>query len=302
MQLGAAKKKSPFDGWQLAILTLTIAWGTAVLVVPRGVAPTGAIPDPVISPRSALAIAQRDSELAASVTSSPLSSQTRALGSEVRRFGREEARADKKAMALAKDAIDEAARKTPTADEVLRLRAYQTEVFVRALREWEASGTRSVDLIELGGTFIDLVDANHWFEIEGKRRIIAMSDLARRASFKDRWNGLTGVSGNVFELTSDERRAMLGFSIRHPARPAGISSTLAGQLADQVRLKKVDELAKLDDGYPVHFAKGILQYRLGEYPRAVQEFGSYIEERHNEPYAVRAANHMRAALDADVDQ
>ena len=295
-------RKSIFDGWQLAVVTLSIAWGTALVVIPRSVVPRDLPPDPFIEPRSARAIAAKSLERARLATIEPLSARTRAVGTAIRAYGRAEASDDRRAATSAKAALDEAAKKLPSLEETLRLRAYQAETFLSAVRAWESTGVVSDDLDELGGNFIRVVVDNGWVETIDGRRAIAMEDLARRASFEQRWNQLVGVKSADLEPPLDESRALLGFSLRHPPRRADVSPAIAAQVENETRLKKIDELAKIDPTYPWLYARGVVRYRLGDYSHAVQDLARYLEQSPSGPYAVRAANHLRASLDAEAEQ
>lgn len=293
--------KKHLEGWQLAVVSLTIAGGTAVVVVPRPVRPDS-LPVPFIEPREATEIARADQVLSNAALTERLDGHVRRLGSAVRGYGRAESAHDEAEQRNAKLAIDTALPKTPSAEQVLRLRAFQTTAFLAALRRWEATGEISTDLVELGGSFTELASDNGWIS-EGERfRTLSLDDTARRAMFKKRWNELVGLTDPAFALTRVESEALAGFLLVHPAIPASArgARTMTAALADQQRLKKVVELEKLDPSYPALVARGIVAYRIGAFPEAAESFAQYAEAHSSGPYRLRAINHLRASLDASA--
>ncbi len=292
--------KKHFEGWQLAVLTLTIAWGTALVVVPRSVVPD-TVPVPRIEPREAEKVARADALLAKSVVDRRPDASVRRLGSTVRAYGAKEAAHDANGLVSAKIAVGAAVRGIADKSEAVRLRAYQTEAFLRAVRHWEATGEETAELDELSGSFVELLESNEWVTREGRLRVVLLDDLALRAIYKKRWNDLVGVGADNFELSNLERRALLGFLIAHPPLPAGAagSGVSASAFQEQSRIKKIEELEKVDPSYPALYAKGIVFFRMGAYQPAVEAFGRYLEGG-DVAYKLRAANFMRASRDREA--
>jgi len=292
-----------FEGWQLLVVTFVVAWGTALVVVPRPVEPRD-LPVPRIEPRSATSIRDRDRDLAASLQTRPLDTKLRRLGTAVRTVGKYEETSDPQlstARDEAKDAAKDALRLS--GPDVLRLRAYQTERFLEELAGWVRTGQSSDELVELGGSVVRSFQATGWIVTENGKRRVLLGDLALRAAYKKRWNEVTGVTADTLAVTVDEQRAFLAFAIEHPARPpanAGLGNAVA-MYQNQMTLNKIEDLAKIDPSYPVLFAKGIVFYRLASYANAATAFGRYLEETPNGPYAVRAANFLKASLEKSGD-
>src|SRR5262249_49083414 len=167
-------------------------------------------------------------------------------------------------------------------DAVLRLRAYELRVFVRAARTWVATGVASPDLIELGGSFVRAMIGRP-----------SMADGALRASFKRRWVEITGLERPELAVTIDEHRALYRYLLRHPALPQGADVPVGALAAfeDQFRLRKLDELARIDPSYPASLARGVLHHRLGKDPLALADFQRYLETAPERPYALRARNY-----------
>ena len=290
--------KKHFEGWQLAIVTLTIAWGTALVVVPRSV-PPDSLPLPRIDPKEAEALTRQDTALSRSVVLRRPDGRVRRLGSNIRAYGSREAKHDQLGLVSAKNAIEVAARAVSEREEVVRLRAYQTDAFLRAMHDWVATGEVTTELEELAGNFIELLETNEWVTTEAHRRVVLLDDLVLRAIYKKRWNDLVGLGAETFEFSSTERRALAGFLLAHPPLPPGAagSHVSASVYQEQARLKKIEELEKFDPTYPALYAKGIVLYRLGAYQPATEAFSRYIEGTPNGAYRLRATNYMRASLD-----
>ena len=64
---------------------------------------------------------------------------------------------------------------------------------------------------------------------------------------------------------------------------------------DLWRLRKVEELARFDPSYPYALSRGVLFYRLGRFPAAVQSFRDYLVADNGGRYALRARNYLAAA-------
>lgn len=288
------------DGWQLGVLAVVIAWGSAVLMVPRTALPDR-VPLPRVAPAAREAIVRRDRDLAARATTRPLELAVRRLGADVREIGRAEAGSGTAPGELVertrKDASDAVAR---TPDQVLELRAYQTELFTKAVYAWAASGKDSADLLDLGGAVRDLLPTNGWTATEGKRTRIVIDELALRAFFKRRWDSLAGLSGAAFALDVDETRAVIAFQIERSSSLLDAAAN-AGQLVEgnpetTSLLDHVRELGELDPTYPFRFAEGVVHFKSANYTAAVDAFSRFLQATPDGPYALRARNYMKAAL------
>ncbi len=288
-----------FDGWQLLVVVMVVAWGAAAIVVPRPVVPTE-IPRERMDPSVVRALIDHDRALAASVETTPLDAHVRRLGSAMRLVGRSEAEADAgiaKAQLDLKTAAQEALRVSVT--DVVRLRAYQTEAFLRALATWRTTGERTDDLVELGGAFLRAFEASGWIEVRGDVRDVRMPELVLRTAFKRHWNELEGIKADALVLDHDEEVAFAAFALETPPHPLDRIKNRAALAVydDQMRLNKIDDLAKLDPSYPRLYAQGIVYFRLSSYELAVQSFARYLGERPEGRYAVRAANYLKASLE-----
>lgn len=299
------------EGWQPGVLAVFLAGSSALIAVPRPVEPRD-VPEPTISPRALAEAARTDEALAEKAEAenaahAPLDYDVRALGSAIREYGLADAEGDDPTVMQARARVAEAAKKARAQGEapLLELRAYQTRAFLRALRRWEAKGDELPELRELGGGFVSMAGRNGWVNERG----LLMDEPVRRAMFKKRWNDIALTRGPGFDLTSDEQRAILRFLIRHPPRedaeiavgariPRAIKdSERKAYLRDQYLLRKIEELATLDPGYPADLARGVIFFRMHRYGAAKEAFGRWLDSHESGPFVVRAQNWLAAAAE-----
>lgn len=318
--------KGHVEGWQAGLLAVAIAGTAAVLGVPRPV-PPGDLPEPAVAEGALDDILRADEARARSVTppgeprtwlarlregreARTLDHDVRALGDAVRAFGRAESDADEAALEKARraavDAAGAAIARAP--EDVLVLRAYQVHAFAAGMRQLERTGEASPDLVELAGTFPRAAEMYGWYD-RGARRL-RVDEPALRAMYKKRWNEVTGLTGAAFALALDEERALLRFLLAHPAVPRRAPPPGAGPdaarahalamtvLANEKRLSKIRDLARIDPGYPAAFAEGVVLFRLGRFEQAAIAFERHLEAHPDGPWTLRARNHLKAALEA----
>lgn len=292
------------EGWQPGLVAIGMAGAAAVLVVPRSVAPME-LPPPAFSPRALAESRAEDQRRAALATSEPLDLEVRAVGTAIRAYGLAETTDDERAAVRAKeDATRAAVAPHVDAEGLLRLRAYQLESFLREVRRFESTGEVSDELAAVGGAFMRTVRDNGWCEGDPCRRVL-LGDAARRASFKKRWNEIVGVRAPALALSLDEQRALVAFLFAHPVPIRGGAQVLdAASRESQVAqflLRKVDDLGALDSAYPRDLARGVVLYRMGRYPLAVEAFRAHLDAHPEGPWALRAQNHLRAALESSQE-
>ncbi len=290
------------EGWQPGLVAVFFAGSVALLAVPRSVPPTD-LPVPLALPNELAEAAAKDDARARAAELRPLDADVRALGSLLRAFGRADARGDDALLAELRGRIGPAAgRARAQGDEaLLSLRAYQLRSFLREVRSFVTTGDISPDLLELGGPFADVLTRNGW--CEGRPPcVLHMDEHALRASFKLRWNEISGLSGETFALGLDEQRALFGFLLAHPPSRVGERPETLWSEHDRATflLRKIDELSALDPSYPREFARGVVRYRKGEHGRAAEHFATYLELSPDGPYTLRAQNHLRAALERSL--
>jgi len=296
---------------------VALAGIVALLAVPRSVEPHE-LPLPSVDALQLRRIEQADDEAARAIVRSPLDVDVRAVGSLLRAFGKADATRDDAMLVQLRSRLTSAvivARMQGDAP-LVHLRAFQTHAFLREVRRFVATGEVSSDLVELGGSFADLLIRNDWC-VGSTPCVMRMGEHAQRAIFKRRWNEISGVAGGSFDLTLDEQRAFYEFLLRYPPPKADQTSASGGhrgfgakgaagdpkpQMFNQAvdgpyLLRKVDELSAIDPEYPRQFARGVIQFRTGDFRRAAESFALHLEVSPDGPWAIRAQNHLRASLE-----
>lgn len=297
------------EGWELALVAVTVALVGIFLLVPFPVPPED-LPLPVADER-ALADRQRaDDGLAAAVI--PLLERDasglydlRAFGEAFRAYGRAEASVGQTPSAhgqgsdmyevvrMRKALIDSVNRARVLGDDKMRgVRAYQKDQFVDQLAVWERTQAASEELTGLGGSFLALASRYGW-RTDHK---LDMSERLRGIFFERRWNEVTGLTEGPYALSLDEYRAFYRFLLTHPAVEMALAPPKEACLwADEWRLRKIGEIAHVDPSYPAGLARGVLLYRVGRYPAAADALRDYLAASEDGSYALRARNYMAEA-------
>jgi hypothetical protein len=285
------------------------------LLLPRPVAPSD-VPLPRVDERAVEDAERLDRERAARARLG-LPDDVRQLGQDLRDLNVYAARG---AAAREPDVVRrELDRLLPLVEATLgiervrELRAYQTQRFLEEVRAYARTGVVSAELEELGGTFVPRMEAAGW--IVGKRCL--MDDRELRVAYHLAWLATLGVeSAPALEPSLDEQRVLYAFYLRHPhpseasrtaldaarraARtPADCAALDAGErlAAEAWRLERVDRLGRLDPEYPHAFARGVVLFRLARYEDSARAFQAWLDAHPDGPLAIRARNHLRAALD-----
>jgi hypothetical protein len=296
-----------FEGWEVGLVAIVIALAGVLLAVPLSVAPRD-VPLPLVDGTRLSAELAREDELAASVVPALASElgnpsqgtalyDLRAFGEAFRGYGRAEVSDDVYAIVRARQKMLESLAKARALgdDKVIGLRAYQKHLFLAEVERWENSKRPSEDLAELGGNFVGSVERAGWIE----NGALAMNASLRGIFFKRRWNEVTGLTEPPFALSLDEQRAFYAFLLDRPFIEGRESMKAADacRAADAWRLRKVEELGRVDPAYPYALARGVLFYRLARYPAAVQAFRDHLSSSTDGRYALRARNYLLASLE-----
>ena len=293
------------------MVAIAIALTGALLAVPFAVAPRD-VPAPNVDEKALSAAVDREHGLAASIAASlrdELADPTkgtqlydlRAFGEAFRAYGRSESTDETYDVMHARQKLLETLARARALgdDKVLALRGYQKELFLAELARWENTGQSSDELNGLAGKFLATAARDGWLE----GRSVAMNPTLRGIFFKRRWNEVTGLTDPPFALLLDEERAFYAFLLEHPFVDDRhkLAAVEACRAADQWRLRKIDELGRIDPTYPYALARGVLFYRLGRYPAAAQSFRDYLATT-NGRYALRARNYLAAAVSKAHDE
>jgi hypothetical protein len=244
-----------FEGWQPGLVAVAVAGIVALLAVPRSVAPYE-LPLPTPDAAQLRRTTHADDDAAHSIVRTPLDADVRAVGSLLRAFGKADATRDDAMLVQLRSRISSAVLLAHTHGDapLVSLRAFQLNAFLREVRRFVVIGEVSSELVELGGSFADVLIRNGWC-VGSRPCVMRMGEHAQRAIFKRRWNEISGLAGGPFDLTLDEQRAFYEFLFRYP--PQKIDPTVASpdRFDGPYLLRKVDELAALDAAYPRHFAR-----------------------------------------------
>jgi TolA-binding protein len=284
-------------------------------MVPRATAPS-AVPLPHVDVRALDRVVETDRRLADEARRTPLPAEVRDLGSAMRELIAREVRGDD--AASMREARENIERILPHVveppDDLLRLRAVQLESFLVEVERYEAGGEPSPELVAVGGNFIRRMEQVGWC----KDHKVVLTNAERRAAFKQAWNGIVGVGARErFALTLDETRALYTLYLAHSHAPESAKQAIesarraakdkaacdaldAGErlASEGWRLEKLQRLGTLDPEYPLAYARGVSQFRMGRFDAAAQSFEAWLKDHPEGPWTLRARNHLKAALDA----
>lgn len=306
-------------GRALALVPVLVMVTLAALLFPRSVPPSD-FPLPQPDGRALAEMSLREAGYAASAEVG-LSDDTRVLGTRLRAFNRLQATADDETSVIAgraalNHAIVAVFERRPA--ELKLLRAAQVRLFLRAVDDFEATGAESDELIDLGGTFVSRLRDVGW--ITG--HTVLPDAIVRAALFKLTWNATLNLTSDAtLDLSLDELRSVYAFYILHPhpgdARRPGLAAARASAHASKSpsaceelrfseataieawRLDKVRKLGALDPEYPTAFAVGVGLYHQRKYAASAESFRDWLRAHPTGPLALRAQNHLKAAIAAD---
>lgn len=281
--------KRHLEGWQLGVVSVGIALIGALVAVPRAAAPD-VLPRPAVDYPEVARELRAEAERAREAEQKILPYDVRAAGELMRRYGDaaaadEPGRADRELRALR--GRSDVARGRAGDKLLLRLRAVQSQLFQHALRHWEATGAVDDDLRQLGGDFLRKARKSGW--VAPPHRLL-MSRAERAVLYRIRWSGLTGLLETYpFSPSLDDWRVYYGFLLRHPEGDDD-HTRLDNQLS------YVNVLEKHDPSYPSDLARGVLLYRLGQYPAAATALRAHLQKHPDGAWTLRARNYLAAAL------
>jgi len=300
----------------LAIVPVIVGVVFAALLFPRAVPPAD-VPLPRLDERHLRQLEREDDALAVRAAAEPLPAEVRSLGEAIRDFNvAEDAAAPATSWPDLRASVDRARRVALERglDSIVKLRAVQMRRFLDEVHAWQRTGQSSPELAAVGGSFLKRMTAAGW--LEGRK--LAFTDSELRVAFKLKWNAVARFDTTPeLEPSLDEMRALYTFYLLHPHAPeasreaiaaarktartqADCESLAAGErmAAEQWRLDKIDSLGRIDPEYPAGFARGVALYRTAKYDAASRAFDEWLRVHPDGPLALRARNHLRAALAA----
>jgi hypothetical protein len=287
----AAGFSKHLEGWQLALVTIAMAWIAVLVMVPRTVLPEE-VPLPRLAPKDVAEARARALAESSRIHGEEPSENLRLLASRLRAHGLAEHGGDRRRIADAAAATEQVGVRVLGAEpeRVLELRAHLTERFVAAFFEFLRTGVESEELSGLGGNVVQTFRNNGWLDDTDGPEF----DLVLRALYRRRFNGLV-LPGATLPVDAIEERARVRFLIAHPPTPPVEDPD--GLFAGQFILGQIDDAAKLDPAYPAHYARGIALFRVGRYEASAAAFDAFLTEAEDGPYRLRATNYLKAALE-----
>jgi len=313
----AAQTKGTPGGRWLALVPFVVAVVLFLLVMPRSTEPRD-IPLPLIDERALGETIRADRARSAAAQESRLPSDVLALGSAMRAFNLAQVTSPgSHEVVVARSVIDDALRvlagRQGAEADLQTLRAVQLEAFLVEVAKFEATGEESKELDELAGAFVRHMRDAGW--IDGHK--VLLDDAQRRVSYKIVWNTVAGTTRFAsFQATIDEQRALYMLYLTRPHPPEPMRAEIdaerrAAKTADACaraeanesratelwRAEKIKLLGAIDPSYPAGYALGVAYYRAGRYEWAIDAFRSYLDAHPDGTLAIRARNHLKAALD-----
>jgi hypothetical protein len=272
------------EGWELGAITVGMALVAALLAVPRAATP-GVFPVPLLDVGDTRAARARAAALVEHAEREGLPFETRAVGDALRRFG----------MAMAGGGEDGEHVQRLIADRVrlalaagqdqalLRLRAVQARLFVRAVRSHRFEAPPEAELRALGGDFAKRALANGWI-VRGN---CVANDDELVVLFERRWGDLTRLRDDPrFKPTLGELRRYFRFLLLHPERHESPAERA------RARLRYVEALARFDTEYPLALARGSLLAELGMMPESAHALGQHLAQSGRASWNLRARNYL----------
>jgi len=315
-----ASVASKNDGRLLALIPVLVGVLLAALLFPRDVPPDD-VPLPDLDLHKLVAAERDDDARAARAERTPLDADVRALGESIRAFNTTEAKDPKHApWPELRAKLDETRvlARAHGVEAMLDLRAAQLTKFVDEVRAWEKTGSASAELEAVGGGFIRRMTIAGYVREDSHRVELALGEHELRVAFKLKWNSVVRVEEDpAFAPSLDESRALYTFYILHPHATESARETFAAArrtartqadcdalaegeriASESWRLDKIEKLAHLDPTYPAEYARGVALYRAAKYEASARAFEAWLRLHPNGPLALRARNHLRAALAA----
>ena len=282
------------EGWELGAVTVGLVLAAALLAVPRAATP-GLFPVPLVDVREARAAREGLAQLADRAEREGLPFETRAVGDAVRRLGTALAGGVGEPEHLSRLIGERVAAGLAAgqAEALLRLRAVQARLFVKAVRAHVPGTPASAELLALGGDFVVRATHNGWLSSEG----CVASDGELETLFTRRWTELTGLRNEPhFKPSLGELRRYFRFLLLYPERRE--KSQPNPRERARVRLRYVEALAHHDTEYPVALASGSLLAELGAMPESARALSGYLARPSSLEWNLRARNYLLFAAAA----
>lgn len=277
-----------FDGWELGALTAALVLAAALLAVPRAAAP-GVFPVPLVDVAELHRTRATQTELADRAAREGLPFETRAVGDALRRLGLvlSGERGDAEHLRRVLGERVGLALAAKQGDALLRLRAIQTRLFVRAVQQYRVGAKLERELAALGGDFLKRATHHGWLTAQGW----CGSEDELRTLFAMRWLELTRLRSEPHLGPSlAEWRRYHRFLLLYPERGPGLDPPERERA--QMRLRYVEALARQDRDYPAALARGSLLADLGDGQHGAAALSGHLARSSGSEWALRARNYL----------
>ncbi|HNS99104.1 MAG TPA: hypothetical protein PKL73_19255 [Polyangiaceae bacterium] len=283
------------DGWQAGLIVVAIGVLVVSIVIPRP-----RLPQEIPSPRPNWAklgeVARQDSRLATLAEQEPLPFEVRQVGESFRSFGLAVAAGDAASTQRIQLLLQQQIAAVREPDLLLRLRAWQTQDFLKEVAAFETTGNESQGLRELGGEIVRIAQQAGWLVPRGSGYHWLIDDFTRQVLFRKRWNEILHLQRAPFLLSIDEERVFYAFLFRFPGHHSWHPDPLRRcQSANEQLLKKVTAFGAIDPSYPTDYARGVLLLRLDRPQLAVEPLAQFLDNNPDGPYTLHARNALRFA-------
>jgi hypothetical protein len=182
-------------------------------------------------------------------------------------------------------------------EALLRLRAVQARLFVKAVHGHVLGTPVSAELAALGGDCVVRATRNAWLGPDG----CVASDNELTTLFMRRWAELTGLRDEPhFKSNLAELRRYFRFLLLHPERRDASEAPERDRAS--LRLRYVETLAHHDTEYPIDLARGSLMAELGAMPDGARALSAHLARPSSLEWNLRARNYLLfAASEHDDD-
>jgi len=281
-----------FDGWQVALVLVICALVPAMLTVPHATV-SRELPMPAIDRSEERRKLEIERQVAEQATHDAMPYSVRAVGEAIRRHGAAHAHQGERAAQWSLEDVHAAVKAARTEQQeqaLLKLRAVQTQLFLRSAATYDPKQPPSTELLELGGEFFTQAKEGGWLSEEG----ILGTESELHAWFLIRWGSLTQLSLPPFAPSLNDWRSYYGFLLHPGHQPPDA----AWQDVLSFRGRVLDALGQKDPDYPLILAKGILKCQQGDYAGCSHALQGHLARVPDGPWALRARSTLKAATTA----
>lgn len=273
---------------EAVVAAVVLAAQGTFLVVPRPTLPR-VVPLPALDPGAIEQREARETQRAERVRDGSLPRSARIVGELVRQLGKQSSRHHGVARQIQNELRLETQKvmERHGPEELLDLRALQTQLFVEEVERYVATGVVTPALLELGGEFAEIARES-W--VHHGRLLLSEPEL--RLLYRVRWGILTGTHRQEpFGPSLAEFRRYYAAYLEKPER---------GLVADPTslaltRLSYAKALGSVDPQYPAELAMGILELSAGRGASAKKHLSAAAQATKSGEWSLVTRNYLISA-------